>query len=84
MLIMTGCSIGHESHEDGDGHHSEDANQPSHGHTIMMMMLKVIITTAALASPGDVSSVDRVISVVMVDTTRFLPDSFDVVAGETI
>ncbi len=84
MLIMTGCSIGHQSREDGDGHHLEDTNQPSHGNADNHDNAEGDHHESSIGKPGDVNSVDRVISVVMDDTMRFIPDSFDVIAGETI
>ena len=83
MLIMTGCSIGHDSHGDGDDHHSEEGDQPSKGHADSHDD-EGDHHDSSVGKPGDVNSVDRVISVVMDDTMRFIPDSFDVVAGETI
>lgn len=38
----------------------------------------------SIGVPGTVSEVDRTIEVVMNDSMRFVPDSFDVKAGETI
>ena len=84
MLVLSGCSLGHESHDGGDGHHSEDAVQPSHGHADNHDEAEGDHHDSSIGKPGDVSSVDRIISVVMDDTMRFIPDSFDVVAGETI
>ncbi len=83
MLIMTGCSIGHESHEEGGDHHSKDDNQLSEGHADSHDD-EGDHHDSGIGKPGDVNSVDRVVSVVMDDTMRFIPDSFEVVAGETI
>lgn len=83
LFFMTGCSIGHESHEGGDQHHSEDDENASGGHEDSH-------GDAAdhhdnnIGKPGDAGSVDRVISVSMDDSMRFIPDSFEVTAGETI
>ncbi len=82
MLIMTGCSIGHESHDDVGNHHSQDGNQLSDGHEDSHVGGDH--HDNSIGKPGDVKSVDRIISVVMDDTMKFIPDSFDVVAGETI
>ena len=84
MLFMTGCSIGHDSHDGGDDHHSEESDQPSHGHADNHDDADRDHHNSSNGKPGDVDSVDRIISVVMDDTMKFIPDSIDVVAGETI
>ena len=53
----------------GDGHHGDG----HHGDA-----------NAAIGEPGTAADVDRTIEVVMNDGMRFLPDSIDVKAGETV
>lgn len=82
---MTGCTLGQESRDGDEDHHSEDVNQSSHGHSENHVDADGgDHHVSSIGKSGDVNSVDRVISVVMDNTMKFIPDSFDVVAGETI
>ncbi len=76
VLVASGCSLNHESH--GGEHHGEDGEADSHGHGDEDQH------DSAIGRPGDAGSVDRVISVSMDDTMRYIPENFEVVAGETI
>lgn len=82
MIFMTGCSMGHKSHEGSENHHMEGGDMQSDGHAGNHDDSEH--HDGSVGKPGDASSVDRVISVVMDDTMRFIPDSFNVIAGETI
>ncbi len=77
LLVASGCSMNHGSHG-GDHHADEASGEDSHGHA------DTDHHVSGIGQPGDAGSVDRVISVSMDDTMRFVPDSFEVVAGETI
>ena len=74
LLVASGCSLNHGSH--GDDHH--DGESDSHGHG------DEDHHDSSIGSPGDAESVDRVISVSMDDTMNFVPENFEVNAGETI
>ncbi|ASJ73708.1 hypothetical protein IMCC3135_18145 [Granulosicoccus antarcticus IMCC3135] len=76
--------MSHESDGEDEDHHSEGGHQVSEGHGHDDSHADEAHHDSGIGKPGDANSVDRVISVVMDDTMRFIPDSFEVVAGETI
>lgn len=63
---------GHHS-SDGEGHHSGDGDEGHHSGD-----------NDAVGVPGTASEVDKTIEIVMDDTMRFVPDSINVEAGQTI
>lgn len=82
LLVVAGCSTGH--HGDGESHHNDEAGMASNAQDDHHGDADGDHHESAIGKPGNPDSVDRVIPVAMDDTMRFIPESFNVVAGETI
>lgn len=80
LSLVSGCTAGHKDHDESENHHSDDNSSKAHGHGDDGDEHH----DSNIGEPGKLESVDRTINVLMDDTMRFIPDVFDVVAGETI